>query len=121
MVNSIIVLTYVDDSILVRPSMVYTNSFVQSMKNGTDKFVLTDEGNINNFLGIEFTQIDEKIFKLSQLFLIEMIVSLLNTETKNYGMETNTKSTPVGNSLSHKYLSGNRAKRHGTNEQHLGC
>ena len=35
------------------------------MKNGNENFVLTDEGDINKFLGIEITQIDDKRFKIS--------------------------------------------------------
>ena len=52
-----IIFTYVDDCIIVGPSMVDINAFVQSMKNGPEKFVLTDEEDINKFLSIEITQI----------------------------------------------------------------
>ena len=100
-----IVFTYFYDCILVGPSMVDINAFVQSMKNGPDKFVLTDKGDINKFLGIEITHIDENRFKLSQLLLIYRIMSLLNIYTNNYGMDTNAKSTPVGKPLLHKDLS----------------
>ena len=47
-----IVLMYLDECIIVGPSMVDINTFVQSMKNGPDKLVFTDEGDINKFLGI---------------------------------------------------------------------
>ena len=45
-VNYMIVITYVDDCIIVGPSMVDIDYFVQSMKNGPEKFVLIDEGDI---------------------------------------------------------------------------
>ena len=48
-----IILTYVDDCIIVGPSMKNINRFVNSMKNGDKNFVLTYEGDINKFLGIE--------------------------------------------------------------------
>ena len=32
--------------------MVYIDALVQSMKNGSEKFVLTDKRDINKFLGI---------------------------------------------------------------------
>ena len=51
------------------------------------------------------THIDEKIFKVSQTFLFGIILSLINIDTNNYGMDTNTKSTPVGKPLLNKYLS----------------
>ena len=47
-----IILTYVDDFIIVGPSMENINIFVDSTKNGDEKFVLTDEGDNNKFLGI---------------------------------------------------------------------
>ena len=82
------------------------DSFVESMKTGKDNFVLTDEGDINKFLGIKITQLDDKRFKVYQPFLIDPIVNFLNIDTNDYGMETNTKPTPVGKPLLHKYLAG---------------
>ena len=73
-----IILTYLDDCIIVGPSMDRIDSFVKSTKTGKDNFVLTDEGDINKFLGIEITKLDEKRFKVSQPFLIYKIVSILN-------------------------------------------
>ena len=40
--NSMILQTFVNDCIIVGRSMVDINGFVQSMKNGPEKFVLTD-------------------------------------------------------------------------------
>jgi hypothetical protein len=31
------------------------NNFIKSMKDGPEEYVLTDEGDINKFLGIEIT------------------------------------------------------------------
>ena len=86
-----IVLTYVDECIIVGPSMKDINYFVASMKYGSENFVLTDEGDINKFLGIEITQLDNKRFKISQPFLIDGIILFLNIDTNEYGMDTNTK------------------------------
>ena len=66
---------------------------------------MTDEGDINNFLGIEITQLDKKIFKISQPFLIDRIISFLNIDRNDDGMETNTKSTTVGKPLLQKDFS----------------
>jgi hypothetical protein len=41
------------------------------MKDGPKGYVLTDEGDINKFLGIEIKEITKNLFKLSRLFLIE--------------------------------------------------
>ena len=47
-----ILLTYVDDCIIVGPSMVYIDEFVKSMEVGPENFMLTDKGDIYKFLGI---------------------------------------------------------------------
>ena len=71
---------------------------------------MTDEGNIDKFLGIEITQIDAKRFKITQPFLTDRIISFLGIDTNDYGMETNPKPTPVGKPLLHKDLDGKPQK-----------
>ena len=66
---------------------------------------MTDEGDINKFLGIEVTQLDDKIFKFSQPYLIDRIIYFLNIDANDHNVETNAESTPVGKPLLHKYLS----------------
>ena len=62
------------------------------------------------FLDIEITNIYEKRFKVSQPFLIGRIISLLDIDTNDYGMDTNAKSTSVGRALLYKDLSGKPRK-----------
>ena len=57
-------------------------------------------------MGIEITQLDDKIFNISQPFLIDRIKYFLNIYTNDYGMDTNAKSKPVGKPLLSKDLSG---------------
>ena len=80
------------------------------MKNGDENFVLTDEGDINKFLGIEITQLDDKRFKISQPFLTDRIIAFLKINANDHEAETNAKSTPVGKPLLHKDLSGKPRK-----------
>ena len=102
-----IILTYVDDCIIVGPSMENINRFVDSMKNGDKNFVFTDEGDINKFLG---DQLDDKILKISQPYLTDRIISFLNIDANYHNVETNAKSTPVGKPLLHKDISGKPRK-----------
>ena len=48
-----ILLTYIDDRIIVGPSMIDIYAFVQSMKNGPEKFVFTDKGGIKHLLALK--------------------------------------------------------------------
>jgi hypothetical protein len=66
-----IIFIYVDDCIIVSNSMKDINTFVQSMKDGPEGYVLTDEGDINKYLGIEIKEITKDKFELSHPFLIE--------------------------------------------------
>ena len=63
----------------------------KSMKKGNENFVLTDEGDINKCLVIETTQLGEKRLKISQPFLIDLIISFLNIDKNDYGVKKNTK------------------------------
>ena len=105
-----IILTYVDDFIIVGPSMENINRFFDSMNNRDKNFVLTDEGDISKFLGIEITQLDDKIFKIFQTYLIDRIISFLKIDANDHNIETNKKSMPVDKPLLHKDLSGKPRK-----------
>jgi hypothetical protein len=75
--KGMIIITYVDDFIIVSNSMKDINTFVTSVKDGPKEYILTDEGDIHKFLGIEIKEITRNKFELSQPFLIEQIVNLL--------------------------------------------
>ncbi len=55
--QNMILLTYVDGCIIFSPSMQSINRLVKSMHDGPENFQLTDEGDVNKFLGIEITKI----------------------------------------------------------------
>jgi hypothetical protein len=80
------------------------NNFVKSMKDGPKEYVLTDEGDINKFLGIEIKEIARNKFELSQSFLIEQIVNLLGLGQNKFDAQTKTKTNPVGKPLLNKDL-----------------
>ena len=105
-----IILTYVDNCIIVGPPMKNINRFFDSMKNGDKNFVLTDEGDINKFLGIEIIQLDNKIFKISQPYLTDqVIISFLNINVNDHNVDTNNKIQLV-KPLLHKDLTGKPRK-----------
>ena len=74
MKKGMIVLVYVDDCIIVGEDMAEINKFVESMQNGPENFILTDEGDIDKFLGIEITRLGKQEFEISQPFLIDRIL-----------------------------------------------
>jgi len=74
---NMILLKYVDDCIIFSPTMESIDRLVQPMHDGPENFKLTDEGNVNKFLGIEITPIDSSSFELSQPFLINRLLQFL--------------------------------------------
>jgi hypothetical protein len=91
--------------------MKYINTFVESMKEGPKGYVLTDEGDINKFLGLEIKEITKNKFELSQPFLIKQIVNLLGLGQNEFDVHTKTKITPVGEPLLSKDLEGKPRKK----------
>ncbi len=100
-----------DDCIIVSNSMKDINTFVTSMKDGPKEYVLTDEGDINKFLGIEKKEITRNMFKLSQPFLIGKIVNLLGLGQNEFDVQTKTTITPFGKPLLNKDLEGKLRKK----------
>jgi hypothetical protein len=95
-----IVLTYVDDCIIVANSMNWIDELLQSLHGGDENFVLQDEGSMDKYLGVNIRQIDKDWFELTQPFLIERITSFLGIADG----KTNKKVTPVGKPLLNKDL-----------------
>ena len=87
------------------------NTFVKSMKDGPKAYVLTDEGDIDKFLGIKIKEITKNKYESSQPFLIERIVNLLGFRQNQLDVCTKTKITPVGKPLLNKDLEGKPRKK----------
>jgi hypothetical protein len=97
-----IVLTYVDDCILIGDTHARLDALVTSLHDGDENFKLQDEGSIDKYLGIEISQVDDTSFQLTQPFLIERITQLLGIDQGR----TNERLTPVGKPLLNKDLDG---------------
>ena len=79
--HGMIILSYVDNCIIVGPYMQKIDVFVKLMEIGPNMFTLTNEGDIYKFLWIEINHLDEEIIKISYPFLIDRIISFLNIDT----------------------------------------
>ena len=109
--DGMLLLTYVDDCIIASPSMDRIDHFVHSMKTGPENFVLTDEGDVDKFLGIEITKHEGSSFELSQPYLIERILRLLGLLDNDFKVDTNPAMTPAFQSLLHRDLAGKPRRR----------
>ncbi len=97
-----IILTYVDDCIIIGDTHDRINVLIQSLHKGEENFVLQDKGRIGKYLGVDIRQLDESSFELTQPFLIKRITMFLGLKNG----KTNEKLTPVGKLLLNKDLDG---------------
>jgi len=87
-----IVLTYVDECIILGKTLADVDAVISSLHIGGEKFQLVDQGSIDKYLGLMIHDIDANTFEMSQPFLIRRILEFLSLD------ETKTKghNTPVG-------------------------
>ncbi len=97
-----IVLTYVDDCIILGKDMAIVDAVISSLKEGHEDFELVDQGSIDKYLGLMIQDIDSNTFKMSQPFLIPCILDFLSLD-KN---KTKGQDTPVGKPLLNCDLNG---------------
>jgi hypothetical protein len=89
------VLTYVDDCILVSTSQKPIDDFIESLEKGEERFLLTDEGDIDKFLGIEIKHFENGSFEISQPHLTTRILQLLRLDQNNeWKSSTNSRRVP---------------------------
>eukprot|EP00984_Skeletonema_dohrnii_P038098 scaffold40932_cov255-Skeletonema_dohrnii-CCMP3373.AAC.1 len=79
-----IVLTYVDDCIIVGNSVKEIDEFIKSLQGGKEDFILTDEGNIDKFLGVEIVDRGRGEFEMKQPHLIDRILQSLGLKDNEF-------------------------------------
>ena len=86
------------------------DSFVKSMMEGLEQLILTDEEDIDKFLGIDIWHLSKNEFEIVQPFLIDRTVTLLGLTNNKFDVSTNSKATPVGKPLLIKEFEGKLRK-----------
>jgi len=106
-----VILVYVDDCIIVGKDMGEIDEFLRSMQQGSENFVLADEGSIDKFLGIEIKRLGKQEFEISQPFLIDRILALLQLEHNGFETDSHDKLTPTAPQILNKDLMGKPRKK----------
>ena len=93
--KNMVVLTYVDDCILVSKDKSTITQFISSLKHGKENFDFTDEGTMSSYLGVDISQLPTGDgFSLSQPFFIGRIIEALSfNTTTTKGVRGNTPAT----------------------------
>ena len=76
--KDLIVLVYVDDCILISKNESVITDFVQSLHNGPENFVFTEEGSLESYLGVCISKLSgTEGFIMSQPLLIDRIIKAI--------------------------------------------
>ena len=105
MKDGMILLVYADDCIILAEAEACIDVLIHSLRNEKEKYILTEESSIDKFIGNGISKLDCNRYELAELFLIEWIVELIESECPT---ELNGKQsiTTAVKPLLHKYLMG---------------
>ncbi len=78
---------------------------IHSLQHGKEQYILTEEGTLDKFLGINIIKLGDDRFELSQPFLIERIIKFVESECKT-NVNIKTTPNPIEKPLLHKDLEG---------------
>ena len=95
-----IIVTYVDDCIILVETMNLVNSIIKPLQDGDEDFELIGEGSSDKYLGVMIKDIDSNTFEMSQPFLARRIIEFLSLDEN----KTKGRDTPVGKPLLNKDL-----------------
>jgi histone deacetylase 1/2 len=110
-----IILVYCDDCIIFSKKKSVIEQIIKSLKEGPEQYVLTDEGDVNKYLGVEITDHKNGTYELSQPYLIERLLSVVKIDET-----VNAKPTPATTPLLHKDLEGLERKTGWSYRQIIG-
>ncbi len=97
-----IVLTYVDDCIILGTDMPIVDLVIYSLQEGDEDFQLIDQGSLDKYLGLLIHDIDSTLFEMSQPFLVRWILEFLSLDES----KTKGRDTPAGKPLLIRDLDG---------------
>ena len=114
--ESSIVLVYVDDIVVFQKrGSSDADDLIRRLQEGEEKFVFTDDGDLERYLGVDVKRKKDGSIELTQPHLIQRIMSLLNVTE-----EVNSKPTPVMKPLLGKDLDGLKRKAEWNYRQAVG-
>ncbi len=99
--NDATTLVYIHDWIVISPKLRIVDAFIKSLKDGPEQLDFTEEGSLDTYLGVLFTDFNNgKQFEMSQSFLIKRILTLIQIEMHT----TESQPFPANNSLLHQNM-----------------
>ena len=97
-----VILVYVDDMIAISRNKDVLEKLVANLKN--KNYILTDEGSLTKYLGVDVKYKENNCFEIVQPFLIQRVIDLLGITAND--SNCNSRPTPAVKPLLHKDLDG---------------
>ena len=82
--EGLVLLTYVDDVIIIGDTTKKINELNQALHGGGKNFDFTDKGSIDKYLRVEIKQLGKDSFKFSQPFFYQTRLGSFEDRTRNY-------------------------------------
>ena len=80
MKDRMLLIVYVYECIIPADYEARIDALIQSFNNGKEKYILTEEGSVDKFLGISISKLDGNSYELEQPLLIERIIEFIESE-----------------------------------------
>ena len=107
--SAVLVYMYVDGCIMLSPDQKLVYMFVNTLKYGPERFVFTDEGSLDKYLGVEIERLPHNTgLTMTQSFLIKGILEAANVDLRM----TNSRPTPAVGPLLSRDKDGPDKKEH---------
>ena len=94
-------MVYVDDCIIYSKDKSVIDGLIWSLRHGPENYILTDEGEIDKYLGVDIVKNKDGSMELRQPFLIERCLKAMEIDPT-----MNIKRTPATKPLLHKDKDG---------------
>jgi hypothetical protein len=96
-----VILTYVDDCFIIAKKQSVIDQLFESLDNGPEKFNLTNEGQMEQYLGVDIKRNTDGTFELRQPYLIQRILDLCKVDDA-----FKSRATPAATLLLNKDVDG---------------
>jgi Reverse transcriptase (RNA-dependent DNA polymerase) len=90
--NDVLFVVYVDDGILVSPNKMHIQDALQRLKS---KFQISEEGNLNDYVGVNIEKHEDNTIHMTQPQLIKSILRELNFTDDTKTVQTPAHSTTI--------------------------